>query len=56
VNKVVAGELYDPTLNFQLHNGFRVHSVLNDYFYDRTTKGWASLIVWENPDYVKVRP
>lgn len=51
IARVVAGEIYDPTLNFQLQHGFRVRGTLKNYFHDKTTRGWASLIVWENPDY-----
>ena len=51
VQKVAAGELYDKTLTFQLENGFKLLGVLKDYFPDSSTNGWASLILWENPDY-----
>lgn len=51
VDKVVAGELFDPTLSVQLQNGFQVRGVLANYFPDSETGGWASLIVWENPEY-----
>ena len=51
VQKVVAGELYDPTLSFQLENGFEVRCVLENYVRDPTTDNWSALIVWENPDY-----
>lgn len=51
VERVVAGEFFDPTLSVQLNNGFTVHGVLADYFPDEQTGGWASLIVWENPGY-----
>lgn len=51
IEKVVAGELYDPTLSFQLRNGFVVRGVLRDYFHDERSGSWASLIYWENPDY-----
>ncbi len=48
---VVAGRLYDPTLTFQLENGFEVRGVLENYIADDKTDGWSSLIVWENPSY-----
>ena len=47
-DKVVAGELYDGTLSFQLQNGFEVRGVLENYIEDDATDGWASLIVWRN--------
>ncbi len=50
VQKVVAGELSDPTLSFQLKNGFEVRGLLENYLDDEASDGWATLIVWENPD------
>ncbi len=49
-DRVVAGDLYDPTLSFQLENGFEVRGVLADYIEDTATDGWASLIVWRNDE------
>ena len=46
VEKVAAGELYDPTLTFQVRNGFEVRGVLENYMHDPTVDSWASLIVW----------
>jgi ribosomal protein S18 acetylase RimI-like enzyme len=51
VDKVVAGELTDPTLTFQLSNGFEVKGLLENYIEDEADDGWAALIVWPNPDY-----
>ncbi len=51
VAQVVAGDLYDPTLSFQLANGFEVRGLLEGYIDDPADDGWASLIVWENPDW-----
>lgn len=51
VDKVVAGELFDSTLSFQLKNGFTVRGVLEDYIEDVASDNWSTLIVWENPDY-----
>ena len=48
VKKVVAGELTDPTLSFQLRNGFVVRGLLENYLDDAASDGWATLIVWEN--------
>lgn len=47
VDRVVAGELYDPTLTFQLENGFEVRGLLENYLADEADDGWATLIVWE---------
>ncbi|MGH8914455.1 MAG: GNAT family N-acetyltransferase [Acidimicrobiia bacterium] len=50
VGKVVAGELTDPTLTFQLSHGFQVRGLLENYIEDEADDGWAALIVWENPE------
>jgi len=51
VARVVAGDLYDPTLTFQLHNGFRVRGVLEGYIDEPATDHWSTLLEWVNPDY-----
>jgi hypothetical protein len=51
VAEVRAGRLYDPTLTFQLENGFEAVCALADYMADPAVDSWASLIVWHNPDY-----
>lgn len=48
VDRVVAGELTDPTLSFQISHGFEVRGMLKDYLEDEADDGWAALIVWEN--------
>ena len=53
VDKVMAGELYDSTLSFQLRNGFVVRGLLEDYVEDSVSDNWATLIFWQNPDYRK---
>ena len=53
VAKVVAGELYDRTLTFQLENGFEAPCALADYIRDPAVNNHASLIVWRNPGYTK---
>lgn len=47
VDRVVAGDLYDPTLTFQISQGFEVRGILPDYLRDESTGGFAALIVWE---------
>ncbi|MCI0709369.1 MAG: GNAT family N-acetyltransferase, partial [Chloroflexi bacterium] len=54
VEKVVSGELFDPTLSFQLKNGFVVKGLLEDYIEDKASENWSTLIVWENPDYLDI--
>ena len=48
VQKVLSGELTDPTLTFQLKNGFEVRGLLEEYLEDAASDNWATLIVWEN--------
>lgn len=50
VAKVVSAELHDPTLTFQMDNGFQVRGLLENYLDDEADDGWAALIVWENPE------
>lgn len=47
VDRVVSGEVSDPTLSFQLANGFEVRGLLENYIEDEADDGWATLIVWE---------
>ena len=51
VRRVVAGELKDPTLTFQLKQGFVVRGLLQNYLEDSASDNWATLILWENPDF-----
>lgn len=47
---VAAGDLFDPTLSFQLANGFELLGVIADYVEDPDADGWASFLVWHNPE------
>lgn len=49
--KVVAGELSDPVLSFQLKNGFQFIKILPDYMKDRRSLNFATFIEWKNPEY-----
>ncbi len=51
IDKVVAGDLYDPTLTFQLENGFQACGVIENYLDDASVGNNSVLIVWENPDH-----
>jgi ribosomal protein S18 acetylase RimI-like enzyme len=51
VDRVVSGQVHDPTLSFQLANGFEVKGLLENYLEDEADDGWATLIVWENPHH-----
>ena len=48
VAAVVAGEIYDATLSFQIENGFEIRGVLHDYLRDAATDNCSALIVWRN--------
>jgi GNAT superfamily N-acetyltransferase len=51
IAKVAAGELTDPTLTFQMGNGFEPRGAIADYLDDSSVGNNAVLIVWSNPDY-----
>ena len=51
VERVVAGDLHDSTLSFQLGRGFQLRGLLENYIEDEASDHWATLIVWDNPAY-----
>lgn len=54
VLKVVREELADPTLTFQLRQGFHVMKVVRNYLsHDPESLGWAALIEWINARVAK---
>ncbi|MBX3010895.1 MAG: GNAT family N-acetyltransferase [Caldilineaceae bacterium] len=54
VEQVVAGLLHDPTLSFQLRNGFQVRGLIENYIEDSASDNWSTLIEWVNPAYQPV--
>lgn len=55
--KVVWGDLQDPVLSFQLHEGFSYCGIIEDYIpEDHESLGFASIIVWLNPEYDEEQP
>ncbi|HEX5671328.1 MAG TPA: GNAT family N-acetyltransferase, partial [Acidimicrobiia bacterium] len=44
IDRVATGELYDPTLSFQIENGFRVAGALENYLHDDATDSYSALI------------
>ncbi len=50
INRVVAGDLTDPTLTTQLKIGFRYIEPLYDYLHDESSGNACALIVWDNPE------
>jgi GNAT superfamily N-acetyltransferase len=51
VDRVMRGDLYDSTLSFQMHQGFQIKGVLENYIHDTASDNWSALILWENPEY-----
>ena len=51
IAKVVAGELYDRTLSFQLENDFIAPCALPGYIQDPEVDDNAALIIWHNPEF-----
>ncbi|MEX2186436.1 MAG: bifunctional GNAT family N-acetyltransferase/carbon-nitrogen hydrolase family protein [Pirellulales bacterium] len=49
--RVLAGEIRDLVLSFQLREGFVLRSVMPNYLRDARSKNYSSLIEWLNPDY-----
>ena len=57
VEKIVSGEIKDPTLSFQLRQGFKILAVVSDYLaHDRESLGKAAIIEWKNPRAFKIKP
>lgn len=52
VAEVIAGKREDPTLSFQLRNGFVVLDIIPDYVRDSESRNYATLLEWLNPQYV----
>jgi ribosomal protein S18 acetylase RimI-like enzyme len=54
VSRILRGELRDPTLSFQLRQGFEVIAVVSDYLRnDPESLGYAAVIEWLNPAVAK---
>ncbi len=53
VSAVQRGDIADPTLNFQLGQGFTILAVVPGYLRnDSESLGWAAVIEWLNPNIV----
>ncbi|CAN5534975.1 hypothetical protein BH20VER3_BH20VER3_07730 [soil metagenome] len=56
VLRVMAGDLSDPTLSFQLKQGFVPLAVTADYLHhDPESLGYAAVIEWLNPEVAKAQ-
>ena len=54
VERIVRGELRDPTLSFQLREGFEVVAVVHGYLRnDPESLGYAAVIEWLNPEVAR---
>lgn len=49
--KVIQGDIIDPTVTMQMNRGFEGRAVIEDYLDEPEAGNAAVLIVWENPDY-----
>lgn len=57
IEKVKSKDLYDPTLTFQLSNGFEVKQILKAYLpEDKESRGYATLLQWHNIYYEPDNP
>ena len=55
VTQIVEGVRYDPTLNFQLQEGFHVLAVVPHYLSDDPESlGYAAVIEWLNPELIRL--
>ncbi len=53
--RVIAGELTDPTVTMQMNRGFRPIRVIRDYVEEEAAGNAGVLLVWENSDYDPAR-
>lgn len=51
IQRVSTGDLFDPTLSFQLKNGFTVEGVIPNYMTLDNSDNYATLVVWRNPTF-----
>ena len=50
-NRVIAGEINDPTVTMQMNRGFRAERVITDYVDEPAAGDAGVLLVWDNPHY-----
>ncbi len=55
-DKVMRGELFDPTVSVQMRKGFKPVRIIENYAWDAQASHTGMLIVWEAPKHKKVRP
>jgi len=49
-NKVIAGDLTDPTVTMQMNRGFRAVKVIENYLVEEPAGDAAVLLIYDNPD------
>ena len=54
--RVIAGEIKDPTVTMQMNRGFRPVRVIEGYVEEEAAGDAGVLLVWENPEYDAGRP
>jgi GNAT superfamily N-acetyltransferase len=52
VTGVINGNIQEPVLAFQLHNGFKFIKLLPNYLKDARSLNYATFIEWKNPHHV----
>lgn len=52
--KVIKGEIHDPTVSMQMNRGFRPVQVIENYIEEELAGNAAVLIVWKNPEYKEI--
>lgn len=56
VREVVAGRREDRVMSVQIKSGLRVAGLMPDYLSDPNSENYATLLVWENPEYRPTKP
>ena len=56
IDAVRRGDILDPTLSFQLDQGFEAVCALPNYVDNPKVDHYAVFIVWHNPDHAAPRP
>jgi len=52
--RVARGEIWDPTVSFQIRRGFHILAVVSGYLrHDRESLGHAAVIEWLNPEVAR---
>ena len=55
IDKLNAGEIFDPTVSVQMRRGYKIEGILEDYVDDPSCANKAAFLVWRNPDYREQR-